>query len=189
MRLPVVLSVAALLAAACGTQQAAHPVGHPPAKSTQAAEVRLAGEGRFGAPATGGPAIAYDGKLVPRGASARVTAVSGAVLATSTVVVEGFLPDRTYGVHLHVNPCGADPEAAGPHYRHVHTHASADNEVWLDFTTDSEGAATATSRQDWAFPPGKAPRSMVIHAQRTKATGAKAGTAGPRVACVTLGEG
>nr|BFE82694.1 hypothetical protein GCM10020093_052950 [Planobispora longispora] len=108
-----------------------------------------------------------------------MTAESGAVMATSTVTVEGFLPDRAYGVHLHVNPCGADPEAAGPHYQHTHAHASADNEVWLDFTTDPQGAATVTARQNWAFVPARAPRSLVFHAKRTKAAGSKAGTAAP----------
>ena len=78
-----------------------------------------------------------------------------------------MLPNRTYGVHLHVNPCGLKPEDAGPHYQHAHTHASADNEVWLDLTTDARGDATATATQDWAFVPGRLPRSLVIHAEKT----------------------
>ncbi|GGS78794.1 hypothetical protein GCM10010156_41900 [Planobispora rosea] len=193
MRLPVVLAAAALLAAACAGQGAPHPAAHdtrgavPAGPAEPASAVKLVGGGRFGVPASGTSAIAYDPKLVPAGATARVTAESGAVMATSTVTVEGFLPDRAYGVHLHVNPCGPDPEAAGPHYQHAHAHASADNEVWLDFTTDPQGAATVTARQGWAFVPERAPRSLVIHAKRTKAAGARAGTAGPRVACVTLG--
>ncbi|MEV4181006.1 superoxide dismutase family protein [Streptosporangium canum] len=140
------------------------------------------------APAPKASAVAYNARLAPPGASATLTAESGAVLATSTLTVGGLLPDRTYGAHLHVNPCGAKPEDAGPHYQHAHSHASADNEVWLDFTTDAHGAATATAKQDWAFIPGRLPRSLVIHAKPTTRTGADAGTAGPRVACVTLAE-
>ncbi|MFD1496638.1 superoxide dismutase family protein [Streptosporangium lutulentum] len=126
--------------------------------------------------------------MAPAGASVEVTAESGAVLATSTVAVERLLPNRTYGVHLHMNPCGLTPEDAGPHYQHAHTHASADNEVWLDFTTDGSGAATATATQDWAFVAGRLPRSLVIHAEKTRTAGAEAGTAGARIACVTLTE-
>ncbi|GII03937.1 superoxide dismutase family protein [Planobispora takensis] len=188
MRLPVVLSALALLAAACGgAQEAVHPAAHAVTEAPPG--VKLVGGGPLGAPAAGSAAVAYDRKLVPSGASARVTAESGAVLATSTITVEGFLPRRTYGVHLHTKPCGPKPDDSGPHYQHAHDHASADNEVWLDFTTDGQGAATATARQDWAFPPDRAPRSMVIHAERTKAAGAKAGSAGRRIACVTLNGG
>ncbi|GAA3156397.1 hypothetical protein GCM10010466_54090 [Planomonospora alba] len=186
MRLSWILVPFALLAAACGGQEEmARPAVHDVAPT----EVELSGGGVFEQPAPRAAAIAYDRKLVPPGASARVTAGSGAVLSTARVEVSGFLPRRTYGVHLHVNPCGADPEEAGPHYRqHGHSHASAASEVWLDFTTDRRGAAAATARQDWAFAPGRPPRSLVIHAEPTKAEGAEAGAAGRRVACVTLTE-
>ena len=186
MRILGVLVAVGLLAVACGRQA---PVAHPPAHSPTVAGIRLAGGGTL--TATAGPkasVIAYDTALAPAGASVEVVAESGAVLATSTVTVAGLLPNRTYGVHLHVNPCGLKPEDAGAHYQHAHTHASSDNEVWLDFTTDASGAATATATQDWAFVPGRLPRSLVIHAEKTRTTGAEAGMAGPRVACVTLTE-
>ncbi|MFC4060524.1 superoxide dismutase family protein [Planomonospora corallina] len=185
-RLSWFLAPVTLITAACGGQaEMARPAVHDVAP----AEVKLSGGGTFGAPAPRAAAIVYDRALVPPGASARVTAESGAVLSTAKVEVSGFLPRRTYGVHLHVNPCGADPEEAGPHYRqHGHSHASATSEVWLDFTTDRRGAATAAAKQDWAFIPGRPPRSLVIHAEPTRAEGTDAGAAGPRVACVTLAE-
>ncbi|WP_433243132.1 superoxide dismutase family protein [Streptosporangium sp. CA-135522] len=186
MRAFVALVAVGLLSVACGGQQAAAP---PPAgQAASPAGIRLAGGGTLTPPLPKASAIAYNLKLAPPGASARVEAESGAVLATSTLTVEGLLPNRTYGAHLHVNPCGIEPEDAGSHYQHAHAHASADNEVWLDFTTDAEGSATATAKQDWAFVPGRVPHSLVIHAKRTRKAGAKAGTAGPRVACVTLAE-
>jgi superoxide dismutase, Cu-Zn family len=186
MRILGVLAVA-LLCAGCGERAAdTHPAGHGPAVASSAAEIRLTGGGVFSAPEPRASVIAYDTTLVPPGATARVTAESGAVLATSTVTVTGMLPGRTYGVHLHVNPCGLKPEDAGPHYQHTHAHASAQNEVWLDFTTDARGEATATATQDWAFVAGRLPRSLVIHAEPTRTAGAEAGVAGPRVACVTL---
>ena len=164
--------------------------GGPSARAQPGAPPRSAwpGAARSPRPAPKASAIVYDTALAPAGASVNATAESGAVLATSTVTVAGLLPNRTYGVHLHVNPCGLKPEDAGPHYQHAHTHASADNEVWLDLTTDASGYATATATQDWAFVPGRLPRSLVIHAEKTATAGAQAGTAGPRIACVTLAE-
>ncbi|MDP9865810.1 MULTISPECIES: superoxide dismutase family protein [Streptosporangium] len=185
MRILVALAAVGLLSVACAGQEAVpqpHPAGHVPS----ATGIRLSGGGTLTVPVPKASAIAYDIKLAPPGASARVMSESGAVLATSTLTVGGLLPNRTYGAHLHVNPCGASPEDAGPHYQHAHSHASADNEVWLDFTTDAEGGATATAKQDWAFASDRLPGSLVIHAQRTRRKGAEAGTAGPRVACVTL---
>ncbi|WP_051865098.1 superoxide dismutase family protein [Streptosporangium roseum] len=188
MRVLVALVAVGLLSVACGAPEAAPQPAAPVPGAPGATGVRLSGGGTLAAPAPKALAVAYNARLAPPGASATLTAESGAVLATSTLTVGGLLPDRTYGAHLHVNPCGVKPEDAGPHYQHAHSHASADNEVWLDFTTDAHGAATTTAKQDWAFIPGRLPRSLVIHAKPTTKTGAEAGTAGPRVACVTLAE-
>ncbi|GAT70787.1 superoxide dismutase [Planomonospora sphaerica] len=186
-RLPWILTAVTLLAVACGGQGDPEGRARPAVHDVTPGGTVLSGGGTFGAPAPRATAIAYDRALVPPGAWARVTAESGAVLSTAKVEVRGFLPGRTYGVHLHVNPCGADPDDAGPHYRDGHhSHASAASEVWLDFTTDRRGAATATAKQDWAFAPGRPPRSLVVHAEPTRTAGADAGSAGPRVACVTL---
>ncbi|WP_433540127.1 hypothetical protein ACQP10_29980 [Streptosporangium sandarakinum] len=234
MRAAVVVLVAAgLLCAACGEQRevASHPVGHVPAqdpipaRDPLPAEIRLSGGGVLTAAAPKATAIVYDAALAPPGASVQVTAESGSVFAVTTATVSGFLPGRTYGAHLHVDPCGKKPAAAGPHFRRPgdagHSHsgaghgpgaktghsdpgakaghsdpgaghghdgagASAATEFWLDFTTDATGAATATSRQDWAFTPAHRPRSLVVHAEPTTTSGPDAGAAGARVACVTL---
>ena len=122
--------------------------------------------------------------------------------ADSTAVqltVSGLQPSRGYGAHLHVNPCGATGEAAGPHYQQQTdpaasvsppsvdpSYANPRNEVWLDFTTDAGGNATATATQPWVFDPPRAPRSLVIHAQTTKTAPGEAGSAGARAGCLTL---
>jgi len=190
MRIMGVLAAVALLCAGCG-EQATDPAGHEPGAASAtpgAREIRLAGDGAFTDPAPRASAIVYDTRLVPPGAWAGIIVESGAVLATATVTVKGMLPRRTYGAHLHVNPCGFKPEDAGPHYQHSHAHASAENEVWLDFTTDARGTAAGAATQDWALVPGRLPRSLVIHAEPTRSAGAEAGAAGLRVACVTLVE-
>ncbi|MEU4829565.1 superoxide dismutase family protein [Streptosporangium sp. NPDC023615] len=196
--LGVLVIAAVLFCAGCGDQVVAqHSPGHRPSPGSSGgaggvtdAGIRLTGGGTLVAPAPRASAIVYDTALVPPGAEVTVTAESGAVLSTSTVVVKGMLPARTYGVHLHVDPCGLKPDDAGAHYRSAHSHtdaqASAENEVWLDLTTDARGDATATTTQDWAFSAGRPPGSLVIHAEPTRTAGTEAGSAGSRVACVTL---
>jgi|SRR5690606_34434948 Cu-Zn family superoxide dismutase len=175
-RVPVLLLV--LLAAGCGASppQLAHPA--QPA-------THLNGSGEFAASGEG-PAIAYDRKLVPGGAQASLTAESSGGQTITSLVVEGLRPGRAYGAHLHTQPCGRTGDAAGPHYQHRSGQASADNEIWLDFKTDADGAGRATARHPWSIDPANPPRSLVLHAEPTKSTGPEAGSAGDRIACLTL---
>lgn len=171
MRIPALLAV--LLVAGCSQSTAA------PSPSPEGT-VRLSGGGQFAAKGTA--AVVYDRKLAPEGAQASATVESSPGRTVSSLVVEGLLAKRTYGAHLHVNPCGAKPDDAGAHFQHQAGHADAANEVWLDVKTDEAGMGRATATQMWGFAAGTLPGSIVIHAQPTKADG----TAGPRVACVTL---
>lgn len=182
----------ALLAAGCAqtAQTASDPT--PSASSSHgshASKVTVSGGGQF--TDNDSAAIAYDRKLAPEGAQASLTAESVGGKTVSSLVVEGMLPDRHYGAHLHAKPCGAKPDDAGPHYQHA-THgadakkASEKNEVWLDLKTDKSGTGRATSRQSWALDPANLPRSLVLHAEPTKKSGPETGSAGPRVACLTL---
>ncbi|NRQ33865.1 superoxide dismutase [Nonomuraea sp. NN258] len=185
MRLPAVLFL--LLAAACSAEPATmHEVpGHDAAPGQNADRpIRLSGGGELGATTTS--AIVYDRKLAPAGAQASVTTESAGKKTRTSLVVEGLLPNRRYGAHLHTRPCGAKPEDAGPHYRHEPHRATATSEVWLDLTTDESGAGRSAARHDWHFTAGSLPGSLVIHAEPTKSSGPDAGAAGPRVACVTL---
>lgn len=183
----------ALLAAAAGCAQ----TGAPPAPSGTAGtasagpsanpNLALSASGDFAPDAT--QAIAYDRKLTPEGARASLLVESEkeAGRTRSSLVVEGFLPGRTYGAHLHTQPCGAQPDDSGPHYQNKPGKATAKNEIWLDFTTDGTGSANASARNPWLLASDRMPRSLVIHAERTKVKKPERGEAGPRVACLTLG--
>ncbi|GII87426.1 hypothetical protein Ssi03_54160 [Sphaerisporangium siamense] len=185
---------AALLLAVLGTGAAAPGAhsGHDP--------VRPAGQdpiltlGRFGPYTAGQHATTYDAKLVPPGAVAAVAYLPGADgHSVVQLRLHGLLPDHSYGAHVHMKPCGAKGEDAGPHYQHKQdpkspstdpAYANAGNEVWLDFTTDAHGDASARAALDWKFT-DRHPRSIVIHAEHTHTGPGRAGTAGPRLACVT----
>ncbi|MEU7902565.1 superoxide dismutase family protein [Actinoplanes sp. NPDC049118] len=144
-------------------------------------------------------AITYDPKVVPPGSTAQVV-ISRAPDGTRVrLSVTGMVPRRTYGAHLHRQPCTSVPEDAGPHYQHVPdpkaaasppsvdpSYANPRNEVWLDFTADAMGAATVSTGEKWHFDKIEPPRSLIIHAKPTSTAPGKAGTAGPRVACLTL---
>jgi len=146
-------------------------------------------------------AITYDPKVVPPGATAQVGIARTAGGTTVRLTAAGLVPRRAYGAHLHTRPCTATPADAGPHYQHSPdpraaasppsvdpAYANPRNEVWLDFTADTAGAATVVAQQDWTFDQAEPPRSLILHADHTSTTAGKAGMAGPRVACLTLGQ-
>ena len=64
--------------------------------------------------------------------------------------------------------------------------ANSTNEIWLDFKTDEDGDATTATTVPWEFTNAKA-ASVVIHAERTQTAAGKAGTAGARIGCVSVG--
>jgi Cu-Zn family superoxide dismutase len=159
--------------------------------------------GTFTSYQDGAVAVTYDPALVPTGATAEITvSETGSELGGGTtvmLVVGGLQKVRAYGAHLHTKPCGAAPADSGPHLQHRPdpaasasppsvdpSYANPTNEVWLDFTTDGEGAAQSSATVGWTFDP--APRSLVIHAQSTRTAPGEAGTAGARVACLSLPE-
>jgi Cu-Zn family superoxide dismutase len=156
-----------------------------------------AANGTFAAYAPGVTAVTYDPALVPVGATASVTVAPASSGTKVDLTVNGLQPNRGYGAHLHTNPCGQTGAAAGPHYQHQKdpaasasqpsvdpSYANPRNEVWLDFTTDAGGKASATAAEPWAF--ATPPRSLVIHAMTTRTAPGEAGTAGARAACLTL---
>jgi Cu-Zn family superoxide dismutase len=112
--------------------------------------------------------------------------------------VHGLRPNREYGAHAHKLPCGtADPLAAGPHFQYVPdpvqpstdpAYANPDNEIWLDFTTDAEGDASARAVVEWQFPnaAGERAQSVIVHDHHTATPPGTAGTAGPRYGCLSV---
>jgi Cu-Zn family superoxide dismutase len=140
-----------------------------------------------------GPLVTYRADLVPPGARATVTSLP---LAGTTVVlaVRGLLPNRHYGAHAHAAACGSAAADAGPHYQHVPdpvrpstdpAYANPANELWLDFATDGRGAAVVSARVDWRFG-ARRPHSVVVHETHTHTEPGAAGTAGARLACMTV---
>lgn len=153
--------------------------------------------GTFAAYTRGATAVTYDPALVPAGATATVTITRAPSSTRVTLAVTGLRPNRGYGAHLHVDPCGPTGDAAGPHFQHQRdpaasasrpsvnpSYANPKNEVWLDFTTDANGRASSAATHPWTF--GTDPRSLVIHAMTTNTAPGEAGTAGARLACLTL---
>lgn len=143
----------------------------------------------------GTTAITYDPAVVPPGATATVAVARTPGATEVRLEAAGLIPRRAYGAHLHTEPCTAVPDQAGPHYQHRKdpktpsvdpSYANPRNEVWLDFSADGYGTATVSAVQAWTFPAGQEARSLVLHAQQTKTAAGVAGTAGPRVACLTL---
>jgi Cu-Zn family superoxide dismutase len=194
-RLIVPLLILPFLAAGCAGNP--HEVITPTGLLDASALPETVAEGAF---QPGGPtAFTYDPAVVPVGATAQLAVSRTAVGATVRLAAAGLLPDRAYGAHLHAAPCTGDPDAAGPHYHHNEdpgasasppsvdpSYANPGNEVWLDFTTDDEGGAAATSAPGWTFGELDPPRSLVLHEGRTRTAAGEAGRAGPRVACLTL---
>lgn len=65
-------------------------------------------------------------------------------------------------------------------------HANPENEIWLDLTTDADGAGGATTTVPWGFESGRRARSVVVHAMPPATDPGRAGTAGARAACITV---
>ena len=121
------------------------------------------------------------GNAVPAGARAMVHAVA-----------TGLEPNREYGAHAHRNACGASPLDAGGHFQHEiggatdPAYANPRNEIWLDMTTDADGNGASQATVDWTFAPANSAHSVVLHDHHTATDPGVAGTAGPRLACLTV---
>lgn len=149
--------------------------------------------------AQGGGAVSYDPAQAPIGAELTVGVEAGDEQTTVELEVAGLLPDRGYAAHLHTQLCGATGADAGPHFQQEvdpaatpeapsadPAFANPENEIWLDVETDADGAGTSAAEVPFAFG-GEGPRSLIIHAEEATATGpGEAGSAGDRVACMTL---
>jgi Cu-Zn family superoxide dismutase len=172
-----------------GAGQAGGATSEPPA-------ALVTGGGTFVEFEPGAAAVTYDTELVPVGARARVVSLPHPLAGTHTGLgVQGLVPDREYGAHVHTKPCGETGEAAGPHFQFVRdpvqpsvdpAYANPDNEIWLDFTTDGLGRGFALSHVDWQFPEDRRGQSVVIHETHTHTEPGNAGNAGARLACINV---
>lgn len=190
MRKFIALMLAVTLGAltACSDNEASDPRKEPGGDQVK--------EAAFAAPVSDGAqptAVTYDAALVPISSRIVVGSRESANQSTVTLSIAGLLPNRDYGAHVHVKPCGLIPAASGPHYQNEKDSvspsvdpkfANPQNEIWLDFTTDAAGKGKATASVQWKFRPAEA-NSLVLHKQRTATHPGHAGTAGDRVACMT----
>ncbi|MFC4948521.1 superoxide dismutase family protein [Pseudonocardia sp. GCM10023141] len=142
-----------------------------------------------------GVAVTYDAKLVRPGSRGAVSSTTEGGNTTVKLAVRGLEPSRVYGAHAHTKACGATGDLAGPHFQNKvdpvqpsvdPKYANPQNEIWLDFTTDANGAGSAETTVPWAFPDDRRAHSVVIHAMGTATDAGHAGTAGARAACMTV---
>lgn len=150
--------------------------------------------GTLAPPGQADGAYTYDQTAAPPGTrlSATSTGTNGGTRVEFRA--EGLQPNRAYGVHAHVRPCGETGEAAGPHFQHRPdpvqpsvdpAYANRRNEIWLDIRTDASGSGAATTEVPFGFAE-RAPASVVVHEKPTATGPGEAGTAGGRVACLTV---
>lgn len=194
-RLAIVGATGALLLAGCASEQ---PSSQPTQPSPGPEHSSAGNPGQTAVGATFGKddaATSYDKALVPEGAKVVVAEYIYDGSTTVTLNVRGLVPNRVYGAHAHAMPCGPKGDDAGPHFQHRPdpvtpsvdpNYANPRNEIWLDFTTDAQGNATTATTVPWVFSNERA-ASVVIHAEATQTAPGKAGTAGARVACLSVG--
>jgi Cu-Zn family superoxide dismutase len=109
---------------------------------------------------------------------------------TTSVILDatGFPAEaagKTFGVHVHKNPCGPKGEDAGPHYQNPDAAPDApmhDKEIWLDIMVGKDGHGRHGTAVPWRVAE-KAAGSVVIHALPTNHDD---GSAGARNVCTTV---
>jgi Cu-Zn family superoxide dismutase len=204
-RKPFTIAAFAALAAftplACSANQSAAPAA-PRSSSSGPTALQLKGEGALAAPAPAAKAVTYDPALAPVGAKLAASMIPSGTSTQVKFTVSGLTPNRGYAVHAHTKPCGSTGKVAGPHFQNRvdpaatpdkpssdPAYANRKNEIWMDLTTDAKGSAQATTDVPFTFT-DRAPASVVIHKDMaTHTEPGKAGTAGDRIACLTLPEG
>ncbi len=150
--------------------------------------------GTLAPPTEANDAYTYDQTAAPAGAELAVVATATDNGARVELTADGLEPNRVYGAHAHVNPCGETGDAAGPHFQEVQDpvspsvdpkYANPQNEIWLDLRTDGDGAGSMIVDLPFDFA-GRAPASVVLHEEPTSTAPGEAGTAGGRLACLTV---
>jgi superoxide dismutase, Cu-Zn family len=204
VRLPI-LAAAALLAGGCAAAQPAAsappPSAAPPAATAASTEIAddIGAEGVLAPPERATTAFTYNPALAPEGAQVDVDVDDRGAATEVRLEVEGLLPNRGYAAHAHVNACGPTGDAAGPHFQNQvdpaaapgkpstdPAYANPQNEIWLDLRTDGDGDGEARAEVPFVFS-DRAPASVVIHeAEATGTAPGQAGTAGARLACITV---
>jgi len=164
------------LLAACVISAVATPVAGPPTGPVGGEPIVV--DTTFSATFIPGvPAVTYDPAAVPETGTVRVMVQRQ---GEASMAVAGFMPDRFFGAYLNTGECGPSGVDTGPRYQHTvnpdPVYANPENEVWLDFTTNSDGLASSFSVHAWPFDPARPPRSLIIDDGQTAT----------RLACVNV---
>jgi Cu-Zn family superoxide dismutase len=189
VRLPI-LAAAALLAGGCASGQPAASAPPPSAAAPSATAGSTATaddtdvDGVLAPPDRASNAFTYNPALAPDGAQVDVEVDDRGGTTEIRLDVEGLLPNRGYAAHAHVNACGPTGDAAKPSTDPA--FANPQNEIWLDLRTDGDGDGESRAEVPFTFT-DRAPASIVIHEAETTGTApGQAGSAGARLACVTV---
>ncbi|MEO8106817.1 MAG: superoxide dismutase [Actinomycetes bacterium] len=143
-----------------------------------------------------GGAWTYNDDMLPAGARLSVhVAYPGDGMSVVTLTVKGVRANREYGAHAHKAACTSNGADALGHFQYLAnpdllnptdpTYANPTNEIWLDLQTNSAGNATSKAVVPWQ-PDVTRPMSVVIHEMHTGTGPGDAGTAGARLACMTV---
>ncbi|WP_338930712.1 superoxide dismutase family protein [Streptomyces netropsis] len=139
-------------------------------------------------------AVTYDPGSVPLGSHVTVRERTSDRGTWFELRLVGVQANRTFGAHVHQQPCGDSATSGGGHYQNVKdpvlpsvdpAYANARNEAWLDLTTDAHGNGRSETSVRWRVRAGEA-RSIVVHEHATDTRPGHAGTAGGRLACVSV---
>ncbi len=205
----LLLAATALLAAGCGSGSELWPGGTGRVRSgaggLHAASPATGGSGGTGTEGVLAPperattAFTYNPALAPEGATIKVGVDARGSSTEVRLDVDGLLPSRGYAAHAHVKPCGPTGDVAGPHFQNQvdpaaapgkpstdPAYANPQNEIWLDLRTDGAGDGGSRVEVPFTFT-DRAPASIVIHEAETTGTApGQAGSAGARLACITV---
>ena len=193
------LAAALVVTGSAGAAGDGRKDGRKTAPQDDRSRVVLAG-GVFAEPGgtTVPPAVTYDRRLVPAGATIAVAQLTDRRGMSVSLTVRGLPADHAYEAHVHTRPCGSRPEDSGPHYRNVRAPGTPstgsrddgpendpENEILLELETDDHGGDEDRASRTWRFRAGEA-RSVVLHERSARHGSGRTGHAGAGVACLTV---
>ena len=100
--------------------------------------------------------------LIPEGAEMELTISETDMDTTVDMQVQDFPASATYQGILHEGPCAESPGDIGPEYIHEGSGDNPNASVVLDFTTASDGSASATVTVPFVVPDNASGDSLVL---------------------------
>ncbi|MER1995459.1 MAG: hypothetical protein ABTA24_03040 [Arthrobacter sp.] len=109
--------------------------------------------------------------LIPEGAAAELTVSETDMDTTFDMQVQDFPSGVAYSAVLHEGPCAEEPGDIGPEYVHQGSGDNPNASVALDFTTESDGSASATVTVPFVVPDNASGNSLVLEDSAMQAVG------------------